>query len=263
MLSHVQILPPPLPESRFAKVDLEVILLHVTYMGGWRVAYSLEQLGVEVHAISPQTAVEYIGDEAHQAEASDHNPNAAGVVCAADIMQGFGLDLAAVAEQVRQRRNLDLKYVIYNRRIASAASNPSWSWRTYTGSNPHTDHVHVSVGVGPDGQSVQPYDDRTPWGISGGNMPLSDSDVLLQHYAVEAMAGYRDTYIGGPLKGQSVPLVAHLKGLEVAVARLEAAVARLEAAVAELPTSGTPGSGNFTITPTTGNFTITIPATVS
>ncbi len=132
----------------------------------WRTAYSLEQLAAEVRTISPQTVIYFIGDAAHQAEASDHNPNAAGVVCAGDFMQGFGLDLGALAEQVRQRKNPDLKYVIYNRRIASASSNPPWSWRTYTGSNPHTDHVHVSVGVGSDGRSVQPYDDRISWGVA-------------------------------------------------------------------------------------------------
>jgi hypothetical protein len=42
------------------------------------------------------------------------------------------------------RKRLSVTYLIWNGRIASAASNPPWSWRAYTGSNPHIDHVHVS-----------------------------------------------------------------------------------------------------------------------
>ncbi len=186
-------------------------------MGGWRVAGSIEQLISEVHAISPQTVCYTIGDEAHQATDSDHNPNDAGVVCAVDIMEGFNLDLGAVAEQIRQRHNPDLKYVIYNRRIASATSNPPWSWRTYTGTNLHTDHVHTSVGVGPDGQSVQPYDDRTPWQITGGTM----TDPELEFYAVEAMAGDRTSYIGGPLKGQACGFGVRTHSDSAALVRIE------------------------------------------
>lgn len=45
---------------------------------------------------------------------------------------------------LKHRTRLGLTYVIWNRRIASEASSPDWSWRRYTGSNPHTDHVHMS-----------------------------------------------------------------------------------------------------------------------
>ncbi len=129
----------------------------------WRQAKSLVVLQDEVWAISPATTI-YDIDNTPEID-SDHDPNSAGVVCAIDIMQGHGLDLAMIAEQVRQRENPDLKYVIYNRQIASKSSNPPWSWRAYIGSNPHTDHIHVSVGVGSDGHSVQPYDDEIPWGL--------------------------------------------------------------------------------------------------
>ncbi len=129
-----------------------------------RIAGSIEQLRDEIIAVSPNQTL-YIFDDTPQLD-SDHDANAEGVVCALDCMQGNGLDLGAVAEQIRKRENPDLKYVIYNRRIASASSNPPWSWRTYTGSNPHTDHIHTSVGVGSDGHSKPPYDDRTSWGIA-------------------------------------------------------------------------------------------------
>jgi hypothetical protein len=76
-------------------------------------------------------------------------------------MAGHGLNLQWLADEILKRRNPDLKYVIYNRRIASA--NTGWKWAPYYGSNPHTDHIHASVGVGPDGYSKQPYDDTDKW----------------------------------------------------------------------------------------------------
>jgi hypothetical protein len=135
----------------------------------WRLARSLVVLRNEVRALHPGTTVWDIGDESHQGTASDHNPNPAGVVCATDTLRNAGLDLGWYAERVRQA-GLDghpaPKYVIYNRRIASRSRD--WTWRTYGGSNPHTSHVHVSVGNGPDGQSTGPYDDTSPWGLLAG-----------------------------------------------------------------------------------------------
>jgi murein L,D-transpeptidase YcbB/YkuD len=52
-----------------------------------------------------------------------------------------------LAEILRERRDLRIKYVISNRRIYSGTNqkNPAWVWRPYAGKNPHTHHVHVSV----------------------------------------------------------------------------------------------------------------------
>lgn len=57
-----------------------------------------------------------------------------------------GNQVAAYALKNRTRLNIDRDggYIIWNRRITSAASSPPWSWRPYTGTNPHTDHVHIS-----------------------------------------------------------------------------------------------------------------------
>lgn len=109
------------------------------------------------------TRVDTKGDPAHASTNSDHNPNSAGVVCAADFFANAGLDLASFAEHCKRVNHTAVKYVIYNRRIWSKARNGE-GWRVYTGSNPHTSHVHVSVGVGRDGLSTGPYDDPTPWG---------------------------------------------------------------------------------------------------
>lgn len=128
----------------------------------WRTARSLDKLTEEVRSLHPGTTVWTIGDQDHQSGWSDHNPNDANVVCAGDFLGDRGLNLAWFAEKVRTSGHPAFKYVIFNRRIASRGG----SWRAYYGSNPHETHVHVSVGVGPDGRSTGPYDDTSPWGIA-------------------------------------------------------------------------------------------------
>lgn len=48
--------------------------------------------------------------------------------------------------QHRVRLGLDgpAAYIIADRQIASDESNPEWTWRRYTGTDPHTNHVHHS-----------------------------------------------------------------------------------------------------------------------
>lgn len=84
--------------------------------------------------------VGWIGDATHQAECSDHNPDAVGVVHAIDPMV-TGSHAAAVVQQCLAHPG-DLQYVIHNRVIWSATVG--WSPRVYTGSDPHTNHVHIS-----------------------------------------------------------------------------------------------------------------------
>lgn len=91
-------------------------------MGGWRLARSLDGLRAEVRVLHPGTRVDTIGDQSHASGASDHNPNGQGVVCAADFFGDKGLDLDRFAEHVRKSRHPALKYVIWDRRIASARS---------------------------------------------------------------------------------------------------------------------------------------------
>jgi hypothetical protein len=132
----------------------------------WRLAYSLEELRDEVNARWPnrnKASDGTIGDASHAATPSDHNPNAAGVVCAFDITNDpvNGPSAQYLFDTIRANPQLDAKYIIANRQIASRTHG--WTARSYTGSDPHTSHIHVSVGVGSDGQSVEPYDDRNPW----------------------------------------------------------------------------------------------------
>lgn len=133
----------------------------------WRLALSLSTFRSECNALWPDRSKASdgtIGDAAHAASASDHNPNAAGVVCAFDLTHDpdHGVDIGIVFEQLRVNPHRDLKYLIANRKIASR-SNGNFTVRDYHGVDPHTNHLHASVGVGPDGRSVQPYDDLDSW----------------------------------------------------------------------------------------------------
>lgn len=82
----------------------------------------------------------WIGDKAHQAAKSDHNPDSRGCVHALDIDKD-GIAPWFVVEQAI--KHPATQYVIFDRKIWSR----SWSFRarTYTGSNPHTMHIHVSI----------------------------------------------------------------------------------------------------------------------
>ena len=40
-------------------------------------------------------------------------------------------------------RRLGVMYIIFNRRIWRAYGDPGWG--AYSGTNPHTDHIHISL----------------------------------------------------------------------------------------------------------------------
>jgi Putative peptidoglycan binding domain len=132
----------------------------------WRPAKSLSRLKRELDLRWPERDRRtdgMIGDAAHCPGTSDHCPNSAQVVRAFDI-DADGIRTAWVAEHLRQLgeqgdpRLNDGGYVIFNRRIASEVGQ--WRWREYTGENPHTDHIHVSVS-----QKASGYDKGGPWGV--------------------------------------------------------------------------------------------------
>lgn len=134
----------------------------------WRLAQSLESLRVQVNARAPDRNRSHdgtIGDCRHMQRNSDHNPQIRdgdkGVVTAMDITHdpAHGCDANALADRFQASRDPRIKYVIWNRRIMSATNKP-WTWRPYGGANPHTAHIHVSVGA-----SKRAYDDNSPWAI--------------------------------------------------------------------------------------------------
>lgn len=130
----------------------------------WRMAKSLDVLLSQLNASRPDRSKASdggIGDPAHAARASDHNPwYGPGIVTARDFTHDpdHGVDIAALAEELRTCRDGRIKYVICNRRIMAGAGGPSpWTWRPYSGTNPHTKHLHLSVVASP------ACDDARPW----------------------------------------------------------------------------------------------------
>ena len=159
----------------------------------WRIANSLARLRAQINAAYPnrnKASDGVIGDAAHAASASDHNPNGAGVVCAMDITHSpqTGFDVHALADRLRVNRHPNLKYIISNGRICGAWTG--WAWWPYNGSNRHTSHAHFSVGRGNDGQSQPPYDDATNWAIGGAQAPApSKGTKSIEEVAREVLAG--------------------------------------------------------------------------
>lgn len=142
----------------------------------WRLAHSLEQLRSELNARWPnrdKSSDGAIGDMAHAATWSDHNPNSQGDVCALDVdtdLDGTNdsndTEMDALVEHVRTHPHPTLKYVIFQGRMFSsyaAHGVAPFEWRPYTGDS-HVSHPHFSVGQGLDGRSTPgTYDDTSPW----------------------------------------------------------------------------------------------------
>jgi hypothetical protein len=93
-----------------------------------------------------------VGDSAHAARKSDHNPDSRGYVHALDIdedLRGSKMDSEWLARQIiayaRNKRpgSSRLKYVVYEDRIASGSyPRQFWTWRN--GDWGHEHHMHVS-----------------------------------------------------------------------------------------------------------------------
>ena len=123
----------------------------------WSLAHNLRVRHDAVEAVWPGTVIGEVGDPAHLAEQSDHNPDARGIVHAIDIMTYGDEAKAAVVLDWLADAPGDLEYWIH-----ALGGHPTiWSRshgfiaRPYTGSNPHTDHVHVSGRHGTVGENAQ------------------------------------------------------------------------------------------------------------
>lgn len=109
-----------------------------------------------------------IGDAAHASRASDHNPDSRGIVHAFDLTHdpGAGVDGNLTSEMaVNDPRT---KYVIWNRRINSRDGR---GWRPYSGSNPHTHHIHVSIHA-----TSAAENDTAPWWGEGDD-DVTEADL--------------------------------------------------------------------------------------
>lgn len=127
----------------------------------WELSPSLARAREEANRIAPHRSKRSdgtIGDPAHAARASDHNPGARNRVHALDLTHdpANGWDVGERFEQLRRNQDRRVKYLIFDRRIASAERG--WGWRPYTGSNPHTTHGHISIW-----STVAAETDTRPW----------------------------------------------------------------------------------------------------
>lgn len=130
-------------------------------MGDWVVDKGLDRLLAQINAKAPGRRKDSdgsIGDAAHQSRDSDHNPesppppgNPDHQVDARDFTQDpeHGADMGPISEAIRQSQDRRVSYVIFNRRIFSSyrstGGREAWAWGSYTGSDPHENHMHVSV----------------------------------------------------------------------------------------------------------------------
>lgn len=80
------------------------------------------------------------GDKAHQQRKSDHNTGDAIDIGVSSAGEGNNIVRDVIAGNSSGPYKGYIKYIIFNRQIW----NPSQGTRPYSGSNPHTTHVHVS-----------------------------------------------------------------------------------------------------------------------
>ena len=159
----------------------------------WYLAPALVDLRAELDALAPdrdRRSDGTIGDAAHQATDSKHNPNAAGVVRAFDGDKtgpwpaGITFDRIVATVVDRHRRGLDdrLQNVIWNRHIWSR----SWGWtqEPYDGPSAHTEHGHFEVR-----DSAAYWNKRGPFGLLELEDFMTDEDMRkLAGYIGDAVA---------------------------------------------------------------------------
>ena len=134
-----------------------------------RAAYSLATLLKQINAKFPyrdKASDGGIGDTRHSTLISDHNPDQWGVYHAYDFdhdPDSNGLDCRILWRELLASRDTRIKYVIFNRVIWS----PLRGSLPYSGTNPHTLHLHLSVLSGALG------DDARQWGIPSLGIPTT------------------------------------------------------------------------------------------
>lgn len=138
------------------------------------------QLRAEVNTRWPNRKTHldgWIGDSAHAARKSDHNPNSRGVVQAEDITddQEIAQTLWLYLLALKDRR---IKYVIWHKKMFSSypvGKYKAWQVRPYNGPNGHLTHIHISVQDDP-----YLYDDMSKWGIAKAG-PTAEGELEMRN----------------------------------------------------------------------------------
>jgi len=204
-------------------------------MTPWRVARSLLTLRDQVNAAHPRrdkASDGTIGDAAHAATVSDHNPDAYGVVRALDLdhdpdgaTYADKLDAHALADALVASRDSRISYVISRGRIARSYPKGTvapFAWAPYTGTDPHTSHVHVSVVATSDADRTDPWHldpakaaaPKFPGTIRRGS---TGTAVKTWQKALNALAGTKLTVdgIAGPRTDAAIRTYQRYHGLVV------------------------------------------------
>jgi hypothetical protein len=214
-------------------------------MSDWILIPCLVALRQEFDAVSPHRdrgADGSIGDSAHTS-ASDHTPDED-----SDILRGRDADsknevhaldidssgpwptpgwfndqvLSLVAREKAEYESPTivgrLQYVIWARRIASRSWG--WTWRSYTGPDPHENHAHFSARY-----LTRTEDDTRPWGVEEADMAL-DSDLIAITNSTAAEIGKKE--------GDKVPAATLLQLAVIYSARANAKAGAGNASVAAL-----------------------------
>lgn len=166
-----------------------------------------------------------IGDAAHQATRSDHNPNSRESVDAWD-MDKDGVDVWAVIRAFE--RHPSSHYWIYNRQIADRDNG--WEPVPYNGPNPHTAHVHFSIR-----QSAAAEQDRRPWGLLPEEEDVTlnaTQDARLRNIEVYGNAMMRGVDATGLDNGSGTPVTIP-NALARKMEAVLSAVAAVDSEVAE------------------------------
>lgn len=135
-------------------------------MTAWRLSPALVTLRAQLDAAEPnrdRRSDGTIGDAAHAARTSEHNPDAQGIVCAFDGTHGPywkapQLDVHRIVEDLAN--DTRSKYTIFEGRI----KEPGGPWKPYHGPSPHREHFHQSV-------TQAGKNDPRPWNLPGLGKP--------------------------------------------------------------------------------------------
>lgn len=167
----------------------------------WRVGDGLRVLLHQLDAMWPTgTAVDgTIGDAAHAARDSDHNPRDFGyprqIVLAADIGEHIEDQGQQLVDALVASRDMRIAYIIHEDRIWRSYDKPgipAWTPAEYTGWNPHSGHVHLSLL-----RNRMLFDYTGGWSLLGVEREDTNMELAKEIQRVLANLGYYTGAIDG------------------------------------------------------------------
>lgn len=181
-------------------------------MANWFLSPALAQLRKQIDEMYPdrkRVSDGTIGDAAHAARKSDHNPDwdSNGIVRALDLT-AEGLPVSELIRHIIADKRT--RYVISNGLIWQVVDP---HWRKYTGANKHDRHFHISI------RDVAGHDmDASPWDLGKeADMALSDEDIKRIAKAVWNYGILPTSNLERELGSDPVPASRHIRAIEFRV----------------------------------------------